>query len=286
MGQSDEGCAQVAQRCDNGRPQADGAAMTKHYPWQVLSGSALKWIAIVCMVVDHISAVFVYNYYRASLVDPTVVSSTVYQVYYWMRVVGRITFPIFCFELVEGSQHTRSFPKYALRLFLFALVSEIPYDLALHSDDASWTDHLNIMVTLLVALLPMWAGEASQKRLHLPWWAGKIVAIVVLAGCYWACQNLIHPSYEGYGILLAGAMYLGKESRIAQFVLASLVTILHGSQIQMWCIVGIALACLLYNGKKGHMNKWISYTFYPGHLLIIAIVAGTFTWPLFAKLFL
>lgn len=142
------------------------------------------------------------------------------------------------------------------------------------------------MVTLLVALLPMWAGEASQKRLHLPWWAGKIVAIIVMVGCYWACQNLIHPSYEGYGILLAGAMYLGKESRIAQFALASLVTILHGSQIQMWCIVGIALACLLYNGKKGHMNKWISYTFYPGHLLIIAIIAGTFTWPLFAKLFL
>ena len=169
---------------------------------------------------------------------------------------------------------------------MFALVSEVPYDLALHSDDASWTDHLNIMVTLLVALLPMWAGEASQRRLHVPWWAGKVVAVAVMAACYWACENLIHPSYEGYGILLAGVMYLGKESRLAQFVLAALVTYLHGNTLQMWCVVGVALACMFYNGKKGHMNKWVSYTFYPGHLLIIAIAAGTFTWPLFAKLFL
>lgn len=262
------------------------AAAPKGYPWQVLTGSALKWIAIACMVVDHIAAVFVYGYYRMTLYDPAVVSSQVYQVYYWMRVIGRITFPIFCFELVEGSKHTRSFPKYALRLALFALVSEVPYDLALHSDDASWTDHLNIMVTLLVALLPMWAGEASVRRLGAPGWTGKLVALVVMAGCCWVCENLIHPSYGGYGIALAGVMYLTKESRMAQLALAALVTYLHGNELQMWCLVGVAVVCIFYNGKKGHMNKWVSYTFYPAHLLVIAVAAGTFTWPLFSKLFL
>ncbi len=256
------------------------------YPWRVLSGSALKWIAIVCMVVDHIAAVFVYDYYRSTLADPTVASATVFQVYYWMRVVGRITFPIFCFELVEGAKHTHSFPKYALRLLIFALVSEVPYDLALHGDDADWTVHLNIMVTLLVALLPMWAGEVCERRVGLPWWIGKLVAAVAMAACYWVCQNLIHPSYSGYGILLAGVMYLGKESRLAQLALASLLTYFHGNALQMWCIVGVALACVFYNGEKGHMNKWVSYTFYPAHLLVIAIVAGTCTWPLFSKLFL
>jgi hypothetical protein len=265
---------------------AESQTAAPRYPWRVLTGSALKWIAIACMVVDHIAAVFVYGYYKSTLADPAVVSQQVYQVYYWMRVVGRITFPIFCFELVEGSQHTRSFPRYALRLLAFALVSEVPYDLALHSTDADWTVHLNIMVTLLAALLPMWAGEACGRRAHLPWWVGKIVAAVAMAGLWWVCSNWIHPSYEGYGILLAGALYLGKESRIAQFALAAIVTYYHGNALQNWCLVGVALACLFYNGKKGHMNKWVSYTFYPGHLLVIAIAAGTFTWPAFARLFL
>ena len=91
-----------------------------------LSGSAIKIIAIVAMLIDHIGAVIVERMITAqsggvySYEDPLVVLDTV------LRGIGRIGFPIFCFLLVEGFVHTRNVAKYALRLFAFALISEVP----------------------------------------------------------------------------------------------------------------------------------------------------------------
>ena len=251
-----------------------------------LSGAALKWIAIACMVVDHVAAVLVYAQYRKALGNPAVNASDIYQVYYWMRVVGRVTLPVFCFELVEGVTHTRSMPKYALRLLLFALVSEIPYDLALHCDDASWTVHLNVICTLFLAFLPLWFAESVGRRLALPWWVTKVVAAFAIYAMAQACDTYVHPSYAGYGIALVGVLYLAKESRLAQLGLASLLTVLHDNELQMWCIVGLAFVCLLYSGKKGRGSKWFFYAFYPGHLLILALIAGNATLPAFTRLFL
>ena len=82
------------------------------------SGSALKVIALVSMTLDHIA------YY---LMDKSIA-------YDAMRTVGRMAFPIFAFLLVEGYVHTRSVRKYALSLFIFALVSEIPWWLLNHDN--------------------------------------------------------------------------------------------------------------------------------------------------------
>ena len=76
-----------------------------------LNGFVLKCIAMVCMLIDHTGAVL-FPQYRI------------------LRIIGRIAFPIYCFLLVEGAMHTRDIRKYELRLLGFALVSEIPFDLA------------------------------------------------------------------------------------------------------------------------------------------------------------
>ena len=98
-----------------------------------LTGSALKWIAILTMLVDHLGAclieVFVINGYGNS---PLAGRFSWEEVMAWynfdliLRLIGRIAFPLFCFLLVEGAVHTRNMGKYMLRMGIFALVSEVP----------------------------------------------------------------------------------------------------------------------------------------------------------------
>lgn len=127
-----------------------------------LSGSTLKIIAIITMLLDHIGA---------SLVQPILASTasaagvTDWSMpslaaaypgaaipYYALRYIGRISFPIFCFLLVEGFLHTKNLHKYCLRLAIFALVSEIPFDLAFHQTPFYQASQ-NVFFTLLIGLL-------------------------------------------------------------------------------------------------------------------------------------
>lgn len=130
----------------------------------VLSGSTLKWIAIVTMLIDHIGAVLFENgfikAYNQQLSGAFSYSVT-HAVWYadiWMRRIGRVAFPIFCFLLVEGFFHTSNRKKYALRLGIFALVSEVPFDLAFRSSILEFT-YQNVMVTLFIGFLTIWAME-------------------------------------------------------------------------------------------------------------------------------
>jgi len=70
----------------------------------------LKLIALITMIIDHVGAIF-------------------FPQYIWLRYIGRLSMPIYAFLLVQGYKHTRSFTRYAIRLAVFALLSEVPYDL-------------------------------------------------------------------------------------------------------------------------------------------------------------
>ena len=89
--------------------------------WNGLTSSDLKWIAIISMLVDHF-AVAIY----ANMADYQ------FDIYRVMRGIGRIAFPIYCFLLVEGFCHTHDVKRYISRCFLFAVISEVPFDLAPH----------------------------------------------------------------------------------------------------------------------------------------------------------
>lgn len=127
-------------------------------PQKGLSGSTLKLIAIITMLIDHIGAAVI-----ARLLIAGQGSEMLYKIYYAMRAVGRVAFPIFCFLLVEGFFYTGSRKKYALRLFGFALLSEIPFDLAFSGKILEF-GYQNVFFTLLIGLLTIMLFDAVVKK--------------------------------------------------------------------------------------------------------------------------
>lgn len=269
------------------------AAIAAPKPWHLLSGTALKWIALICMLVDHVGAILVWQCYLdlRSAFSPN--ASAVYDLYIWMRRIGRITFPLFCFVLVEGFVHTRSKPKYALRMLLFALVSEVPYDFALHGGVISYTSQLNVMFTLLLAFCALWLADELGKlvarvialarrrgaeeiaQVQPIWWVTALLTVATVAGAAWLADGPIDVSYHAYGIILIGALYLARNHRVLQFALGCVATWWycdeHGSMLQMWAAIG--LGCIaLYNGKRGRGMKYLFYVFYPLHLLVLGLL--------------
>ena len=108
-----------------------------------LNSFQLKCIAVITMIIDHTGAVL----FPGELV---------------FRYIGRISFPIFCFLLVEGFFHTRDMRKYMLRLGVFAVLSEIPYDLAFRGTMLEFS-HQNVFFSLLIGVMMMYALEKSSE---------------------------------------------------------------------------------------------------------------------------
>lgn len=235
------------------------------------SGSALKWFAVLIMLVDHIGAclleVFVLNYYGVSPL-----AGRIDNLYFWLsldsvlRGIGRAAFPIFCFLLVEGAVHTRSPRKYLLRLTSFALISEIPFDLALHNQPFYWGTQ-NVFFTLLAGLLVIQAFQRSPGQE----WRGML-ALAVLG----AAAELCGTDYGAIGVAVIVVMYLLRERFWAASVL-SLILLVLLARIEIFSIPAF-LILALYNGKRGRQPKYFFYVFYPVHLLILW-AAGNFVLP-------
>lgn len=215
-----------------------------------LSGSALKVIAMISMVIDHIALYL--------LEHGTVLYET-------MRCIGRIAFPVFAFLIAEGFIHTRSRYRYFFTLLGFAVISEIPWYL-LNGADGTY----NVMFTLALGLATLMVLENLLKRnmvLGFLWTLG-------MAGF----ASWLGVDYEWRGILVICIFYLFNRyghsfphSRGLQFFCIFTLMMYYG-------IIGAVMACIflyLYNGKRGFVQgsiaKYSFYAFYPVHLIIIFI---------------
>ena len=229
----------------------------------LLSSGALKWIALVTMLIDHIGAVILEKGVIAAynLQLPTAASYEtsllVSQIDSILRKIGRISFPIFCFLLVEGFFHTSSKKKYAARLFFFALLTEVPFDLAFRGSflEASYQ---NVLFTLLFGFLTIWAMDRCRQK-H-PLLAVFPAALGILAGYFF------HADYDWKGIVLILLLYF--------FYYDPLEKTIAGCVALLW----EPFACLaffpinLYNQQKGKSLKYFFYLFYPLHLLILFLI--------------
>lgn len=208
-----------------------------------LSGSALKVIALVSMTLDHIA------YY---LMDKSIA-------YDAMRTVGRMAFPIFTFLLVEGYVHTSSVRKYALSLFSFALVSDIPWWLLNHDNTH------NVFFTLLLGLVAI-EGLSTIGKKYLPC---CVLMVTVCGIAMW-----LHVDYEYSGILLICAFHIFKPDKVTKCLLTTLFMYQYGV-IGLW--LGLAVI-LCYNGQRGFIKgqyaKYLCYAYYPLHYIALLLYAN------------
>lgn len=235
--------------------------MTSEKKWRCLSGSTLKLIALAVMAVDHFAAsILYYNILLpAAPLSPDMPQWKIYRLYEAMRFVGRIAWPVFAFLMVEGFFYTSSRKRYASRLLLFALLSEIPFDLAL--GDGIWDfSHQNIFFTLLIGFCVLWVMEQMKT---LPGFLFFQTAAVV-AGCWIAF--VLQTDYDWRGVILIVVLYLFRSNRLLMTAAGCV------------CLLWEAPACLaflpinLYNGKRGFSMKYFFYLFYPAHLLFLGIL--------------
>ncbi len=229
-----------------------------------VTGSTLKWVAIILMAVDHIGAGilenFVLNAWGRSPIGYHFAGQweAIYGVDLLIRFIGRPAFPIFCFLLAEGFCHTHDVKKYAVRLGIFALVSEIPFDLALWNQVPDWR-YQNVFFTLLIGLLAL----ALVRR----YGTNMVLKVLILAAGA-VLAELLHTDYGAFGVLFIGILYLLRDNRKLQCAV--------GAACCLWELTA-PLAFLLiwrYNGERGRQPRWLFYWFYPAHLLLYYVIGA------------
>lgn len=225
-----------------------------------VSGSTLKMIAIITMLIDHIGAAVL-----ARLLIIGQGGQMTYQIYLVLRTIGRIAFPIFCFLLVEGFEHTKDRRKYALRLIGFALISEVPFDLAFSSTMLEF-EHQNVFFTLFIGLLTIQGFHAVEEKTEwTPLIRGFLLSLIMFVGM--AAAYFLHTDYDAKGVMCIVALYVFRKVRGAQ--------ILAGCVAFGWWEIEALVAFIpiaFYNGKRGWNLKYVFYLIYPVHLLVLYLV--------------
>ena len=201
----------------------------------------LKMIAIASMLIDHIGAVLF----------PQI---TIF------RMIGRIAFPIFAYTVVEGFVHTHDLKKYIIRLGIFALLSEVPFDLAFAGKVIEF-GHQNVFFTLFlgVVMLSLYVRARNVAEQF------SVVAVTVLV------SRLLHVDYQGTAILMIFLFYYLREKKLEKLFAVGTLILLVSGKIQLFSLLAF-IPIALYNGERGPKMKAFFYAFYPVHLLALYLI--------------
>ena len=235
-----------------------------------ITSTSLHIVAMVCMLCDHLWA--------------TVVPGND-----WMTCVGRLAFPIYAFLLVEGYFHTRNLKKYVSRLLLFAVLSEIPFNLAIGSR-MFYPIHQNVLWSFLISIgLIHWNETAKQSG--KTWKQLAVAGLSILLGYLAGIVTMV--DYLHAGILTVLVFYFMREknwwNRLGQllclwYINAEILAgftyeFFIGGHIFSFARQSFALFALipiwLYRGEQGCRSKalrYVYYLFYPLHLLILGLI--------------
>ena len=250
---------------------------------QCLNGNRLKLIAAICMLIDHVTKVF-YQSLAFRVINPMLASgqlnSEVFLRWRWIYDpllcgIGAITFPVFAFAFTEGFAHTHSKGKFLGRLLLFALISELPFDLTFFSGFTQgslfYWGHQNVFFTFAIALGGLWLLELAEKIRQKPLAIMAQGAAVLLSCCL--AEFAVKGDYEGYGVFLIIVAYLTRKNRLVQVLAMLAVKFLFDRfYYPVSFLVSLALI-LLYNGQRGEKKmKMFFYWFYPVHIAVIGIL--------------
>ena len=244
--------------------------------YRCINGSVLKWIGIFTMFIDHVGLVLVRKILFLTQ-NPAWVD-----IYWIFRYIGRIAFPLFCFLLVEGFVHTRDRKKYLSRMCLFALISEIPFNLAIDGKWFSFEEN-SVMLTFVLGLLLLsilhWLLEPIKGKGVNPISFLRALLALAAIGIMMKLANLLNVDYGDVGILSIVLFYLNRDKRFlaALFgcgaLLLSNIKELQFNYVELPAFLAI-LPILFYDGTRGRQNKYFFYIFYPAHLLLLGLLAA------------
>lgn len=198
----------------------------------------IKILACILMVMDHIGAI-------------------IFTEVEILRIIGRLSFPIFAFILTEGYLHTKNIKKYLIRLLIFAIIPQIPYSIAFGFGI------LNIFFTLFAGMIALLIDDKVENKIL------KYILIIFVA----YLSQILNMDYGYYGVLL---IYLFKKFKNDfKFLFFSIlllnISVYSNSNIQIYSIFSLFFI-KMYNGEIGLNNLWVKYGFYffyPLHILII-----------------
>ena len=235
-------------------------------PFGGLSASALRVLAMLTMLLDHMWA--------------TVIPGN-----FWMTCVGRLAFPIFAFQIAEGFFHTSDRRRYMKRLLITALIAEIPFDLV-QGSTVLYPFHQNTIFTLILGLWAVQIIDAARAERSARSWlqcSGKLLGIWLLA-----LVGMVDYGWKGVATVVM--FYLCRNFRGARLCQLAAMVVLHSLLMegQVFPLFGgayslpvqsIAILALipiwLYNGNRGFGGKpfqYAAYVFYPLHLLVLYLI--------------
>ncbi|MCR5525960.1 MAG: conjugal transfer protein TraX [Lachnospiraceae bacterium] len=207
-----------------------------------MSTFTLKIIAIISMAIDH-AGLALFPELR------------------WMRFIGRIAFPIYCFLIVEGAYNTRDEKKYLERMLAFAVLSEIPFNLVL-SHKMLYFGTQNVFFTLSIGLAMIIALRKYKNDFYL-----QVICVIAALGT----AEVLKTDYSWRGVMLILLFYLGRDAELVRNIglMEMFFKVMSASEpFASFALIPISL----YNGKKGPGLKYLFYLFYPVHLLVIYFI--------------
>lgn len=239
-----------------------------------ISGSTIKLFALFCMLIDHTAAI-VLNDMISYRINTGVYDIATYQqepLYYIMmimRCIGRLAFPLFCFLLIEGFSYTRNRYKYTLRLFLFSLISEIPFDYAFRHAFISF-GYQNVFFTLTIGLLVLILSEQISIHFAQNVSTHTVLQMVVLIGGALIAQ-MLRTDYGAFGIVTIYIMNYFRHDRVREYfggcVILTLCNLMEVFTFAIYPLIK------LYNNTRGWNLKYLFYAFYPVHIIILTAIS-------------
>lgn len=246
-----------------------------------IPASVLKWIAIITMAIDHFAVGIIEVNILSKITDYTDIFTNKYYILDTiMRSIGRIAFPIFVFLIVEGFFLTSSKKKMSIRLFIFALLSEIPFDLGISNVFIEY-NHQNIYFTLFIGFMAMWLAEyikeKSFEKNKSPY-LGQVLVFII----FMFINSFIRADYGSSGIIAIAVFYFLRGGNPLKRLIATFLGFSFEAGMGFFRLLGFpfelpmvylaAIPIYFYNGERGKQNKYFFYLFYPAHLLLIYFI--------------
>lgn len=268
-----------------------------------LSANVLKIIAVITMFIDHFTVIFLMPalYGRGTGLFSSFSAEEIQTLYSVGRGIGRIAFPIFAFFVAEGLFYTKDRRRYLERLFLFALISEIPFDYSLFGMPF-YSGASNVIFTLFLGGVAIYLGDlvlgrkvvmaadgrralkkdAKSNANNMPVPLRIIITILIYLGAMYLGQYFLTDySFSGVLVILVDYLFMyelrsvsgysDRAGRIMGFSLGIIVLSLFSSRTELYAAIDLIFIAL-YSGKRGKQYKYFFYIFYPAHLVLLKIL--------------